>query len=86
MADAPPLVTAKLARVVATERTIYVPLLDEAVDVWRPVAALVEADDVYRLPDAAPADERWEFSPGSLVRCEQRQLSGGLVLVATASA
>jgi len=72
--------------VVAAERTIYVQLLDEAVDVWRPVSALTEADDVYRLPDVAPADERWEFSPDARVRCERRELDGELVLVATAPA
>ncbi len=86
MTDTPPLATANLARLVATERTIYVQLLDEAVDAWRPVVALAEADDVYRLPDAAPADERWEFSPGARVRCEPRQFDGEVVLVATASA
>jgi hypothetical protein len=86
MADTPPLATSNLARVVAAERTIYVQLLDEAVDVWRPVVALAEADEVYRLPDAAPADERWEFSPGARVRCESREFDGELVLVATAPA
>lgn len=77
---------ANLARVVETERTIYVQLLDEAVPVWRPVVALAEANDVYRLPDAAPADEKWEFSPGVRVRCTRRELEGELVLVATARA
>ena len=67
---------------VETERTIYVQLLDEAVPVWHPVVALAEADDVYRLPDAAPADEMWEFSLGVRVRCTRREL----VLVATARA
>jgi hypothetical protein len=86
IADAPPLAADNLARVVATERTIYVQLLDEAVDVWRPVVALAEADDVYRLPDAAPADEKWRFSPGARVRCEPREFDGEVVLVATASA
>ncbi len=86
MTGTSPLATPKLARVVATERTIYVHLLDDAVDVWRPVVALAEADDVYRLPDIAPADERWEFSPGARVRCESREFDGELVLVATAPA
>jgi hypothetical protein len=86
MADAPPLAAANLARVVATERTIYVQLLDEAVDAWRPVVALAKADDAYRLPDAAPGDEKWEFAPGARVRCTRRELEGELVLVATAPA
>lgn len=85
-ADTPPLATPNLAVVVATERTVYVQLLDEAVDVWRPVVAVAEADDVYRLPDAAPTDGRWEFSPGARVRCESREFDGEVVLVATALA
>ena len=32
-------------------RTIYVELIDEGVDVWRPVEATVEVDDTFRLPD-----------------------------------
>ena len=67
-------------------RTIYVELLDEAVDVWVPVVASEEADSVYRLPPTAPADEQWAFLPGSRVRCERRDLGSGLVLVATALA
>ena len=63
-------------------RTIYVALLDEAVDVWRPVEA-IEEQGHYRLPDTAPDGERWEFAPGSLVVCETRNLSEGPTLVGT---
>jgi len=70
------------------QRTIYVYLLDEGTDVWRPVAAEELRDGVYRIisenPD--PDDERWEFPPGSVVRCEDRQLSDGRFLVAVARA
>jgi hypothetical protein len=66
---------------VATE-TIYVELLDEGVDVWRPVEADREDDDVVRLPDHAPEGEQWAFAPGSRVRCEQRSI--GKVAVALA--
>jgi hypothetical protein len=66
--------------------TIYVELLDENVDVWRPVAALHVRDGVYRLSDVAPEEERWAFPPGSLVRVEERELSDGRFLVACAAA
>lgn len=67
--------------------TIYVALMDEGVDVWRPVEAVSEGESIYRLADdAAPADEAWEFSPGSHVRCEWRELSDGVVLVAVSLA
>jgi hypothetical protein len=67
---------------VPPESTIYVPLLGEAVDVWRPVAAAHEADDSYLLPDEQPDDETWAFPPGSRVHCERRTLSGTSELVA----
>ena len=67
--------------------TIYVALKDEAVDVWRPVEAASEGGSIYRIADGAePADETWEFSPGSRVRCEWRELSDGRALVAVAPA
>ena len=69
--------------------TVYVRLLDEGVDVWRPVPAVPLGDGVYELvaPNGYDAeDERWEFSPKSRVRCEPKTFSGGkLGLVAVAS-
>jgi hypothetical protein len=62
-------------------RTIYIALIDEGVDVWRPVEAREDIDGTFRLPDQAPAGELWQFPPGSIVRCE-RQLADGEVLVA----
>jgi hypothetical protein len=65
--------------------TIHVELLEEGVDVWRPVDAEPLDDGRYRL--LAPADydpdvETWAFLPGTTVRGEARRLSGGTVLVA----
>jgi hypothetical protein len=54
---------------------IYVYLLNEGVDVWRPVDAVQVNENVYRIvarnPD--PEDEQWEFNFGDLVRCKERQ-------------
>jgi hypothetical protein len=61
--------------------TIYVALLDEDVDVWRPVEARREGG-FYRIVGPVPETEKWAFDSGSLVRCEQRELSEGPVLVA----
>lgn len=68
--------------------TIYVALLDEGTDVWRPVEAEQIRAECFRIVSANPdpEDEHWEFSPGSVVRCERRKLSGGYCLVATALA
>jgi hypothetical protein len=56
--------------------TVYVALLDEHVDVWRPVQAEHVAGDLYRLTGERPDDEVWPFSPGDVVRCQARSLSG----------
>jgi hypothetical protein len=56
--------------------TVYVALLDEGVDVWRPVQAEPLGADLYRLTGAPPADEAWPFAVGDVVRCDVRTLSG----------
>lgn len=51
---------------------IYVRLLDEPVDVWRPVEAALVHDRVYRI-SAQPYDreiEQWEFEPEQEVECD----------------
>jgi hypothetical protein len=66
--------------------TIYVALLDEGTDVWRPVQAERLPDGLYRIVSVNenPDDERWEFATVSIVRCEQKRLSGGVRAVAVA--
>ena len=54
--------------------TIYVYLLDENVDVWRPVEA-EPVGDAFRIVGEPPDDEKWEFQPGEVVRCETRMLT-----------
>ena len=63
---------------------IYVALLDEGVQVWRPVAAEHLGGTRYRiLPQTYDAsDERWEFIPGDEVVCEWVRLHDGDTLVA----
>lgn len=64
---------------------IFVRLLDEGVDVWRPVEAEHESDHVYRIVDQ-PYDrdsELWEFGPGEEVLCEMIDSSDGRILAAT---
>jgi hypothetical protein len=63
---------------------IYVRLLDEGTDVWRPIDALALGSDLYRIisPDPDPNNEVWEYKSGQIVRCTYQTLSGGEVLVA----
>jgi hypothetical protein len=55
------------------------------VDVWRPIDAQREGI-FYRIVGSIPETERWAFGSGSLVRCEQRELSDGPALVAVEAA
>ena len=64
---------------------IYVPLLDEGTDVFRPALGVFVSPDVIRVlaPDGYdPDDEHWEFPPGSEVRCVAVLRSGRQILVA----
>lgn len=54
--------------------TIYVYLLDEGVQVWRPVEA-EPVGDAFRIVGGCPDGERWEFQPGDVVRCARRMLT-----------
>jgi len=69
--------------------TVYVKLLNEGIDVWRPVPAEDLAQRRYRLlptDNYDPDDEIWEFLPGTIAICEPRQLSDGICLVAIRAA
>jgi hypothetical protein len=69
----------------AENLTIYVQLLNEGTTCWRPTEALNLGNGLFKLlptPGYDPTDEEWEFLPGSVVRCEIQQLSGGEALVA----
>lgn len=66
--------------------TIYMPLMDEGVDVWRPVLAK-RLDDNRFLVVAQPYDrqaERWAYEPGTVVMCVQKGLDGQQALAAAA--
>src|SRR6266436_9621396 len=73
-----------------TEAVVYVRLLDEGTEVWRPVRATALPDGTFRLlePDGYdPNAETWEFPPSTKVRCVTRKFTDGdegLVAVARA--
>ena len=69
-----------------SDSTVYVRLIDEAVDVWRPVEAVDLTETTCRIADQ-PYDreiETWEFEPGVAVSWRWTGLSHGTVRVATA--
>jgi len=66
-------------------KNIFIRLMDEGTDVFRPVSATKISDDVYEIDESNsydPKDEVWEFLPGTLVKVESRLLSGQAELVA----
>ena len=68
-----------------TPRTIiYVAMLQEAVDVWRPVEAEHLGGDNYLIVDQAydRDSESWQFEPGEHVVCKEIQSAEGLLLAA----
>jgi hypothetical protein len=66
-------------------KEIFIYLLNEGTDVWRPVEAEHIKDDRYKIKseNEDPEDETWEFSKGDIVHCEEKTFSnGGTKLVA----
>jgi len=67
----------------ATE--VFVSLLDESIDVWRPVLARRVRSNIFKIVDQ-PYDreiEKWQFEPGDVVVCEMIDSSDGSILAAT---
>jgi len=63
---------------------IYVALLDEGVDVWRPIKAELVQGDTYRIV-SQPYDrtlEAWQFEPGERVICKLIDSNEGQILAA----
>ena len=64
--------------------TIYVYLLDEGIDVWRPVDGIHIKNNIYQIkPESIiPKTETWQFLPSDIVLCEEKILSKGKQIVA----
>lgn len=70
--------------------TLYVRLLNEGTDVWRPVKARRLGETTYQIADdPVPQDEEWSFQPGDIVVAEHRgsnaDVDTSLVAVALAT-
>jgi hypothetical protein len=57
--------------------TVFVPLLGEGTDVWRPVVAEPVGPMQFRLTGPVPDGEAWAFGPGTVVRCSERTFADG---------
>lgn len=60
---------------------IFVALVDEGVDVWRPVQARPLSRGLFRIVgvEADVSDERWQFPTGAIVRCVQKRFGDGTI-------
>lgn len=61
-------------------------LLDEGTDVWRPVDAKRLSENIFQVIGSPENSEVFEFSTGSQVRVETRDLLSGTEIVAVALA
>ena len=69
-----------------TRKQVYVRLLNEGTNVFRPVSAIQIDAGLYQLEGFDiydPDDEEWEFLPGTVVLVEEQILGGKQVLLAT---
>lgn len=57
--------------------TIYMPLLDEGTDVWRPVQAESLLDGHYRIISINTDCEKWAFASGTVVQGHLHEFSDG---------
>jgi hypothetical protein len=67
------------------EKKVYIKLLEEGTEVYRPVPAIELKENIYEVKGHDiydPEDEVWEFKPGARVVVEEQKLDGDLVLVA----
>lgn len=73
-----------------TETIVFVRLLEEGTDVWRPVGATALPDGTFELRETDeydPEAELWEFPPHTRVRCAVKRFAdGGTGLVAVSRA
>ena len=64
---------------------IFISLLDEGIDVWRPTQAKLVGPQEFLVlptPNYNPETEHWEFPPGSVVECVLEHRDDGDIMVA----
>jgi hypothetical protein len=57
---------------------VYMPLVNEGTECWRPVYARRVTSDIYEVAASHESDdEQWAFPSGSRVRCRAQVFSDG---------
>ncbi len=62
--------------------TIFVEVVGEGTQCWRPVEAEQLSDSSFRIIGSKPEDEIWKFDRGDVVRCKPHPFHDGSGLVA----
>ncbi len=70
------------------KKTVYVKLLDEDLEVWKPIVVeAVEGTNLYLVLgepwNKLIPDEKWEFPPGAKVNLQLHTIEGKSELIAT---
>ncbi len=60
-----------------TQVEIFVQLLNEGTEVWRPVKAESLDNGLYKIISANKSDETWEFNSGETVKCSTKAFAEG---------
>ena len=59
-----------------TDKEIFIKILNEDIDVWRPVKAVKIAQYIFKITDAtnfeSELDEILEFKQGDIVKCREK--------------
>lgn len=63
------------------ETQVYVPLLNEDMDVWKPLNALHQKENIYKIvsENSSPTDELWQYNLNDLVKCKTKKFEDGKV-------
>ena len=60
----------------ATDKEIFIKILNEDIDVWRPVKAVQIAQYIFKITDTtkfeSELDEILEFKYGDIVKCKKK--------------
>ena len=70
-------------------KEIYIHLPGDGDDSWHPTMGLEIAPMLFKILTVEgydPDSEKWEFRPGSIVKCELREIDGSEVLAAVSEA
>ena len=62
--------------------TIYIELMNEGTNCWRPVEARDLGDGRFQIISSQPENEEWQFRSGEIVECMRKEFQDDSCLVA----